>query len=123
MHELYLTSRIVEMVKEEVRKHNAKKVLEVLVVIGEFSFFREDQIQFWYKTLVKDTSLENSKLRIEEEKGVVRCPECGYEGPVEYEEDSLYHILIPIFHCPKCGQIVDLVKGRGCFVKDIRIMV
>lgn len=118
-----MTTKIVENVLEEAKKHNAKRVNEVHLVIGKLTFLGLEQVRFSYEVLVKDTIMEDSKLYIEEKDGVVKCNNCGYEGGFKYEDDPMYHIPTPTLHCPKCGGTVDIVGGRECAIKSVKLAV
>lgn len=123
MHEGTVTSQIVENVLREAQKRNAKRVLEVQIEIGKLTFLNPEQVRFWYETLIKDTILNGSKLVIEEKEGVVRCPECGYKGGFDYVDDPAFHTLTPTLNCPKCGGIVEIVGGRDCFIKRVKMLI
>lgn len=122
MHEFSMATQIVENVLEEAKRHEAKKVAEVHIVIGKMTFLGADQIRFSYGVLVKDTILEDSKLFIEEKDGVIECPNCGYKGSVPIQDDPAYHIPVPTLKCPKCGEAAKIVEGKECTIKSIRIL-
>ena len=61
MHEFGMATQIVENVLDEAKKHDAKKVDEVHLIIGKMTFLGVDQIRFSYDILVKDTILKDSK--------------------------------------------------------------
>jgi len=123
MHEFSMTTQIVENVLQEAEKHNAKKVIEVHLAIGKLTFLGVEQVRFSYDILVKDTMMEGSKLHIEEKNGVVKCSSCGYEGDFMYEDDPMYHVPTPTLRCPKCGGVVDIVGGRECTIKSIKLVM
>ncbi len=118
-----MTSQIVQCVLEEAEKRKAKKVLEVYLVIGKLTFLGIEQVRFAYESLVKDTIMEGSKLIIEERDGLAKCPKCGYKGSIEYQEDPLYHIWTPTLKCPKCGENVEIIEGKECTVKSVKLLV
>jgi hydrogenase nickel incorporation protein HypA/HybF len=123
VHEFSMTTQIVESVLKEAKKHNAKRVDEVHLVIGKLTFLGLEQVRFAYEVLVKDTMMDDSKLYIEEKDGVVKCSKCGYEGDFKYEDDPMYHIPTPTLHCPKCGGVVNIVGGRECTIKSVKLAV
>ncbi|MFQ5758630.1 MAG: hydrogenase maturation nickel metallochaperone HypA [Candidatus Bathyarchaeia archaeon] len=123
MHEFSMTSQIVENVLHEAKKHNAKGVAEVHLVIGKLTFLGLEQVRFSYKVLTEGTIMENSKLFIETKDGVVKCGSCGYEGSFNYEDDPVYHVLVPTLQCPKCGGTVDIIGGRECLIKSVKLVV
>jgi len=123
VHEFSITTQIVESVLEEAKKHDAKRVDEVHLVIGKLTFLGLEQVRFAYEVLVKGTIMEGSKLYIKEKNGVVRCSSCGYEGDFKYQDDPLYHVPTPTLHCPKCGEVVNIVGGRECTIKSVKLAV
>lgn len=118
-----MTSQIVKSVLQEAKKHNAKRVYEVHLVIGKLTFLSLEQVKFAYEVLAKNTIIEDSKLHIEEKDGVVKCSNCGYEGNLKYEDNPMYHIPTPTLNCPKCEGVVKIVGGRECTIKSVKLAV
>jgi len=108
---------------EEARKHKAKKVKEVSLVIGKLTFLGLEQVRFAYEALTKGTIMEGSNLLIKESEGVVKCNRCDYEGNFKYEDNPQYHLPMPTLHCPKCSGIVKIVGGKECIIKSIKLVV
>ncbi|UCE16477.1 MAG: hydrogenase maturation nickel metallochaperone HypA [Candidatus Bathyarchaeota archaeon] len=123
MHEFSMTSQIVKSVLEEAKKHNAKRVDGVHLVIGKLTFLGLEQVRFAYEVLVKDSIMEGSKLYIEEKDGVVRCSNCGYEGCLKYEDNPMYHVPTPTLNCPKCRGVVKIVGGKECTIKSVKLAI
>jgi len=122
MHELSMTTQIIQKILEEAKRHGAKKVTEVHVVIGKITYLGVDQVHFAYKILVEDTIMKDSKLFIEEKDGVIECDSCGYKGAIPLEEDSVYHLIIPTLQCPKCKKTVKIIEGKECTIKSITMV-
>ncbi len=122
MHEFSMTSQIVNYLLKEAKKHNAKRVDEVHLMIGKLTFLGLEQVQFAYTTLVRNTIMEGSKLHIEEKDGIVQCNACGYTGDIKYEEDPVHHIPTPTLNCPQCGGVVTIVGGKECTIKSIKLV-
>ncbi len=122
MHEFSTTQQIVSCILKEAKKRRAKKVIEVNLAIGKLTVLGLEQIRFCYELLVKDTLMENSKLRIEQVEPVVECEKCNYNGPIRQDDNEVYHFIFPVLKCPECGGTVSIVKGRECLVKNF-IMV
>jgi hydrogenase nickel incorporation protein HypA/HybF len=123
VHEGSITTQIVQNVLQEAKKRNATKILEVHLVIGKLTFLNPEQVRFWYEILTKDTIMENSKLTIEESEGTVKCPKCAYEGNFKYIDDPTLHVPTPTLNCPKCGDTVEIVGGKDCLIKNIKMLV
>ena len=117
-----MTSQIVNSVLEEAKKHNAKRVNGVHLVIGKLTFLGLEQVKFAYDVLVKNTIMEDSKLHIEEKYGEVECNNCGHAGDLKYEDDPVYHVPSPTLSCPKCGSVVSIVGGKECTIKSIKLV-
>ena len=123
MHEFSMTSRIVRAVLEEAEKRGAKKVLEVHLVIGKLALLGIEQVRFSYKVLVEETIMEESKLFIKCKKGKVICNRCNHIGPINFKEDLTYHISFPTLTCPKCDSAVNIIEGRECLIKNIKLVI
>ena len=122
LHELSMTTQIVENILEEAKRHRAKKIIEVRLVIGKMTFLGIEQVQFSYKILTQDNILKGSKLIIEEKDGVIECQNCSYKGIVPLEDDPIYHIPVPTLKCPNCGKEAKIVEGKECIIKSIRML-
>ena len=124
MHESSVTMKIVQSVLQEAEKHGAKRVLEVNLVIGKLSLLGIEQVKFSYKIFVKGTIMEGSKLLIEERDVLVKCASCGYEGQICFGDPSGHSLLtVPIMtlQCPKCEGSVEIVEGRECLIKSLKL--
>ncbi len=115
-------SSIIDSVLEELKKYDLEKVEEVFLTIGELTFLGEEQLRFAFEVLSKGTPLEGSKLSIETEKVSVHCATCQYEGGVDYMEDSTIHFALPNLSCPQCGGKIEIVSGKSCMVKSVRVI-
>lgn len=123
VHEGTITTALVKSVLKEAEERKAKKVIEVDVDVGQLTFLNPEQVRFWFQILTKDTILEGSRLVIEEREGVVRCGQCGYEGGFKYADDSAFHLRVPTLQCPRCDAQVEIVDGRDCIVRRVRMLV
>jgi len=123
VHEFSVTNQIVQSVLTEAEKRGAKKVTEVYLTIGKLTFLGLEQVRFAYEALAKDTILEGSQLIIEEQEGIVKCSNCGYQGDFKYQDDPLYHVPVPTLKCPKCTSTVTITAGKECTIKNIKMLV
>ena len=118
-----MTKQIIDSVLEEAKKHNFRKILEVHLVIGQFTFLGIDQIKYSFKILTKGTIMEKSKLCIKSRQGTVLCNTCSYRGEIRYEDDPTYHFSFPTLRCPSCEGNVTIVEGKECTIKRIKAVV
>ncbi len=123
VHEGSITTQIVESVLKEANQRKAKKVIEVQLILGSLTFLNPEQVEFWYEMLTKGTIMEGSKLVIEKNEGTVCCSKCGYEGNFKYVDDSALHVPMPTLQCPKCESAVEIVSGKDCIVKSVKMLI
>ena len=117
-----MVSDIVSAILKELEKYNVERVEEVVLVVGDMTSLGEEQLEFAYEIVTKDTKLEGSKLVIEHEKIRVRCNECDYEGEVRMLESDYGEHTIPILSCPKCNGKVKVTAGQTCKVRNLKIV-
>jgi hydrogenase nickel incorporation protein HypA/HybF len=122
VHELSMTTQIVDSVLEEAKKQDAKKVTEVHLIIGKLTFLGIEQVRFSYNILVEGTIMKGSKLIIEKKDGIIECPSCGYKGSIPFEDDPAYHVPIPTLRCPKCGKAAKILEGNECTIRSIKML-
>lgn len=83
MHEFGITSRIVDTVLRAVGEQDAAAVVRVDLLVGQLTFLDPRQVAVAYAILTRGTPLENSKLSIDEGKGLVRCQNCQQTNEIE----------------------------------------
>ena len=122
MHEVSVVSDIVSAILKELENYNVERVEEVVLVVGEMTSLGDEQLEFAYEIVTKETKLEGSKLIIEHEKIRVKCKECDYEGEVRMLESDYGKHTIPILSCPKCNGKVRVIAGQTCKVRNLKIV-
>jgi hydrogenase nickel incorporation protein HypA/HybF len=104
MHELSIAYSLVELAKEAAENSEIKKVKAVYLKLGVLSGVVKESLEFSFEVVVQGTSLEGSKLIIEEIPVTVFCPNC--------QEKRILPEPFPM-RCPVCktktGQVL---KGR-----------
>ncbi|MBS7642843.1 MAG: hydrogenase maturation nickel metallochaperone HypA [Candidatus Bathyarchaeia archaeon] len=124
MHEFSIASQIISIALAEAKRRYAKRVLEIKIRIGKFSFINPDQLKFSLEAIASmEPSLNGVVFSVSEEDAVAKCIECNYQWIVECKDNPLYHYSPPIVRCPRCNNISKLVKGRDCVIEGICIEV
>ncbi|MFW3146176.1 MAG: hydrogenase maturation nickel metallochaperone HypA [Thermoplasmatota archaeon] len=125
MHELQIASDMMKAVTEAVSNYeNVLGVEEVKVRIGRVSFVGEEQLRFCWEAIIEENPiLRGSRLTIDHEEVELSCSKCGHVGGMEVKEDPLFHYVLPIFACPKCGGEAELTKGKGVMITNVRLSV
>jgi hydrogenase nickel incorporation protein HypA/HybF len=120
MHEISIAGAIIDSVLDAAKKNDAKKVNEVFIEIGELTALNPDQLVFIFETLTVGTAAEGARYNIQMVKPSISCKTCLYTGPIEFFERL--HFFLPSIRCPECGESdVDIIAGRECCVKKIKI--
>jgi len=112
MHEYPITLRIIEIATEHARKHQAKKIKRISLVVGEKSGFLGESIQMYFDIASQGSLAEGAKLEIHTVKAKLRCPAC----------EELFERKPYSFACPKCGQDGHPTEiGKEFYIKDLEI--
>ncbi len=111
MHEMSIVSSLLEMVKQEMQKNNATKLVLVRVKYGRLANLVPEAMTFAWEALTVGTEYADSKLEIDEVPLIVRCCKCNKEFEPEYEQI----ILMP---CPDCGEEFGhtIISGKELYL-------
>ena len=109
MHEMSITQSVVEICEGHA---GGRRVVEVVLEIGELSGVVPESVEFCFEACTKETLLEGARLTMERVPAVGRCPACGAESPVGTLFDP----------CPGCGAFgLSLVSGDELRVKELEV--
>ncbi len=107
-----IAEAILEILKEEMQKHGAKRLRRVWVRAGKLSMVVPDSLRFCFEVLVEGTELRGAELLVEEIPLKGRCHDCGREF-----ESHTY-----VFQCPQCyGVNYEITDGQGIYISEIEI--
>lgn len=114
VHEFSIATRLVQLVEEQARRANAKKVTLVKVVAGKLTGVVPELLREAFAFCSEGTVAEGAKLVVEEAPLRCRCRACG----AEYEPESLS------LRCPKCGSAeFEIVSGRELLLERVEVEV
>ncbi len=131
MHEWALAEGIISTALDYGTKHGAKRIEEVVVVLGELQDIEREIVEFALNQLKEGTIAEGAKFTFQEEKAIFKCRNCGHQWDLkscdsieEYREDI--HFVPEAVHaflkCPKCGsRDFEVISGRGVYIKELRV--
>ncbi len=112
MHELALTEGILEIVREQSEKNGFARVLEVSLMVGEYSGVIPECLQEFFPIASKGTKAEGASLRIQPVPAAFRCFGCGFEGPIPRGTAC----------CPHCGSTaIRMTAGREFYVENLKV--
>lgn len=112
MHELSVTESILEITLRHAKEANAVRVTDVHLVIGQFSSFVGESIQFYWDILSKETICAGAVLHFERVPAKFHCSTCARSFVLSGE----------LVACPHCdGVQIELLAGDEFFLRDIEI--
>lgn len=120
MHELSIASSMVEKILEFAESPPPKKILKVILQIGELTCVESEQLSFCYTAITKETPIEDSTVEIEKIEAEVVCSSCDYLGPPKYWDEAMADTRIATLQCPQCGKVTEATKGHECTIRTIR---
>jgi len=96
MHEMSIVSSLLSIVREEMEKHGARRLLVARVCYGALTNIEPEAMTLAFEALTRGTELAGAKLELEEVPLVVRCGGCD-TGFTPAGRDFLEAA------CPACG--------------------
>ena len=112
MHELSITSYLVETVQNEAQARGATKVLSINLIAGARAGVADDSIQFYFEQLAPGTLADGAQLNIQHTPMRFYCAGCASE----------YFPSGANFDCPVCGEVgVVTDDGSALLIESIEI--
>ncbi len=110
-----IATSLLNIIRQEMDKHGATKLISVKVVFGKLSNIVADSLDFAFEVLTKDTVLEGAKLEIEELPLTMRCCKCE----TEFSPELANAMFAP---CPECGEEFGhtLLTGKELYLENIQ---
>ena len=112
MHELAITEDILRIAVTHGERVDAKRIMDINVVIGDLSSVVDDSVQFYFDFLSPDTLAAGAKLHFRRIAARLRCRQCG----LEFEPQSME------WHCPRCQALGgEVIAGQELYVESIEV--
>jgi hydrogenase nickel incorporation protein HypA/HybF len=112
MHELSIALSIVELAEEEAARRGVS-IEAVHLRLGALAGVVKDALLFCYEMACENTSLQGSRLEVEDVAVVIFCPTCSAERPLG---------SIQLFCCPECGTpAAEVVHGKELEVVALEV--
>jgi len=113
MHELSIAMSIVDAAAEEATRLGAKQINAVHLKLGPLSGVVKEALLFSYGLACDGTTLQGSRLLIEDVPVVAYCERCQQPQQI----DSIQR-----FTCSVCGQLTsEVVQGKELLVTALEI--
>lgn len=122
MHEYSLVQALLEGLLDHLREHPVNGHIRVVHVRkGELLILSQEALGEAWTILSEGTEVGGSEIRIERIPVKVRCPTCGYEGPVKYASEEGWHFSVPVLACPHCAGRTNVIEGRDLAIVGLSV--
>lgn len=112
MHELSVTENILDVSLRHAQEANARKIMNIYLVIGQLATIVDDSVQFYWDMIAKDTIAEQAQLHFRRIPAEFECLDCGFQFHPD-EGDLL---------CTQCGSAqIKILAGEEFFIEAIDI--
>lgn len=112
MHEYAVTQSMITVALEEANRAEAKKVLEIRLVIGDLSTIVDDSVQMYFDIMSEGTIAEGAKLIFTRVQAEFKCKKCG----------TIFNKPKSGFDCPNCGELgVPTGVGKEFYIESLEI--
>jgi len=112
VHELSITSYLVDAVASRARELGATRVLAINLVVGERSGIVDDSLRFYFEMLAPGTLVEGAELNVARTSLRFHCAACERD----YQPSGLD------FLCPGCGTVGEVVDdGSDLLIESLEI--
>lgn len=110
MHELGIVIKAVKNVEDFARENNVTKIETLVLQIGALASVIPRFVEECYPMAVKDTMLEDTKLKIEVLPANARCRGC----------EKVFNVLEEKGVCPYCNnEKPEMISGNEFMIKEI----
>ena len=112
MHEMSIAQSLIEMIKEEMQRHDAKTLRSVRLNIGEMTAVVPDALSFCFEVATTGTELEGARLIMDIIPLKGFCRDCKMEFVIkEYT-----------FICPSClSTKIEIIAGQDLSIVEIEV--
>lgn len=112
MHEMSIAQSLIDIIKEEMSKNDAKWLRSVSLHIGEMSGIVPEALSFSFDVITSGTAIEGAELKMDIVPLRGYCHRC----------DLTFKIENYAFVCQNCGDInIDTVSGQDLSIVEIEV--
>ncbi|TKJ34952.1 hydrogenase maturation nickel metallochaperone HypA [bacterium (candidate division B38) B3_B38] len=102
MHEMSITTNLVELLNEHLQGCPGARITRVNLKVGRLTAVEPDALTFCFQVLTEGTPMEGAELQIELVSVRARCLQC----------QSCFEVEGFYFQCPRCsGKELETIAG------------
>jgi len=119
MHEFSFAYNIFKVAEATAIKHNAKKITEVHLEIGELTLIVPELLKRSFEMATSGSIAEGAELIIEVLPGTIKCRDCGKSSSVTLSEEA--HLTgLQLFQCKHCkSKNTEIIDGKKANIKRL----
>jgi hydrogenase nickel incorporation protein HypA/HybF len=107
-----IAQSLVEIIQEEMARHNAGTLRAVRLQVGEMSAIVPDSLSFCFEVITAGTNMEGARLIMEIIPVEGKCRACG----------ETFTVKDFTFICPACGGTgVDAASGQELSIVELEV--
>ena len=112
MHEMSIAQSLIEIIKDEMVKHDAKVLRSVRLNIGQMSAIVPDSLSFCFQVITEGTELAGAEIRMDVIPLTGFCRECKKDFEIiDYE-----------FSCSHCGSTeIEATGGQDLSIVEMEV--
>jgi len=112
MHEMSIAQGLLDILKEEMRKHQANRLRSVRLHIGQISAIVPESLSFCFEVMTAGTEMEGARLDMEIIPLTGRCRTC--EGEFQIQNYA--------FECPHChSRDIETMSGQELSIVEMEV--
>lgn len=112
MHELSLCLSMVELIEQQARQHQARRVIKVWIEIGALACIEEQALRFSFASATRDTVAEGCELILGHQAAKAWCWDCCQEVTVETHGSA----------CLECGSYaLRIESGESLRLRQLEV--
>jgi len=112
MHEYSIVQSLLDSCEENAAKHQATKVIKVVIKIGVMSGVEPELLRTAFDTFKEKTICEKAEFIINVQPVIIKCNECQEESTLEGNE----------YHCPKCKSVdLNVIDGEDMYLMQLEL--
>ena len=112
MHEMSIAQSLVEILQEEMARHQARVLKSVRLHLGQLSAIVPESLSFCFEVMTAGTNMEGAELVMETIPLRAACRDCGASFEIENY----------VFKCRECGSTqIDTLSGQELSIVEMEV--
>jgi hydrogenase nickel incorporation protein HypA/HybF len=112
MHEQSIVESILTMALKNADQANARKILSINLVVGDYTGIVDDAVNFYFNFLNQNTLAAGAKINYTHVSAQLRCRDCDRLFPMQKRD----------YQCPECkGRRMEIVGGRELYIETMEV--